>query len=89
MPTTICAPQSAGCGPLTAPEPAATPEPAAEARNPRIAGRVWLSGNVLVGEQKRVCRDAREDPRTAQRVARRGLLAGGTLLPHAQSQSVH
>ena len=31
----------------------------------RIAGRVWLSGNVLDPEEKRVCRNARGDPWTA------------------------
>ena len=32
-------PPCAGCGALAAPEPATTPDPAAEERNPRLAGR--------------------------------------------------
>lgn len=36
---------------VAAPEPAATPEPAAEARNPRIAGESWVAARcVCLGE---------------------------------------
>ena len=40
-----------------------------------------IVGNVLVGEEKRVCRDAREEPWTAQRVTGRWVARGRDSAP--------